>query len=71
MSLDTLADEITKQAKGEAQSILDEARAEAKRIEEEADNMTLYDLIFAHGGFGDVEFKKTAYLNREIGRAHV
>ena len=38
MSLDTLADEITKQAKEEAQSILDEARAEAKRIEEEATN---------------------------------
>ena len=36
MSLEALAAEITKQAKEEAESILDEARAEAKRIEEEA-----------------------------------
>ena len=36
MSLDTLAAEITKQAREEAESILDEARAEAKRIEDEA-----------------------------------
>ena len=36
MSLEKLAAEITKQAKQEAESILDGARAEAKRIEEEA-----------------------------------
>ena len=35
MSLEALAAEITKQAKEEAESILDEARAEAKRIEDE------------------------------------
>lgn len=27
------------------------------------DNMTLYDLIFARGGFQDEEYKKTAYLD--------
>ena len=36
MSLDTLADEITKQARAEADAIIHNAKAEAKRIEDEA-----------------------------------
>lgn len=36
MSLDTLADEITKQARAEAEAIIHNAKAEAKRIEDEA-----------------------------------
>ena len=48
MSLDTLADEITKQARAEAEAIIQNAKAEAKRIEDEAKSEADLTLSLIH-----------------------